>query len=499
MTPEGRVARGAAVLLGAQPITWTASLATAVFLPHFLGDRALGQYALVSTIALLASIATSFGVVRYVTREVAADRTRAAIYAPSAVVLMISLAAGVALFLSIVLPLVGLLPTAPHLITIALIGMVVSKPAHLLAGVLHGEERFPRLAVFNAVTGVAAAALGLGLLAVGGGVGAYIAALGAVSAAAGLVLWRLSRFTLTGLVVNRATWALLLTGGAPFLGWSLVLRIYAEVDKILLAFLSTEAAIGWYAASYRIVSIPLFFPTLLMMPLLPVLTGHATDAPTFQRTLRRSILGTLLVTVPTSGLLAALAPAVPGVLHWPAEFQNAVPLMMILAVQGPFVSVDMLLGTALVALGRERQWALVAVVAAIFNPALNFVLIPAFERSMQNGAIGAAIVTVLTELVMLGGALKLLPASMLGWGTALAAARIGAAGLATALVAFVLAPFAFSLALLGGSIAFLAVSGALGTFRSDDVRALGGTAHEVVSKHLPWLGPLLAPLARYAR
>ncbi len=254
------------MLLGAQPITWAASLATAVFLPQFLGDRALGQYALASTIALLASIATTFGVVRYVTREVAADRTRAATYAPSAMVLMTVLGAGVALFLSIVLPLVGLFPTAPHLIAIALIGMVVSKPAHLLAGVLHGEERFPRLAAFNAVTGVAGAALGIGLLALGGGVGAYIAVLGAVSAAAGVVLWRLSGFTLNRLVVNRATLTMLLAGGAPFLGWSLVLRVYAEVDKILLAFLSTEAAIGWYAASYRFDS--------------ALLPDHPHDAPT---------------------------------------------------------------------------------------------------------------------------------------------------------------------------------------------------------------------------
>lgn len=183
LSPEGRIARGAVILLSAQPITWSASLATAVFLPHFLGDRALGQYALASTIALLAAIVTSFGVIRYVTREVAASDAVAARLVPAAIVLLAGLATVGAVVLSIALPLVGLLPSAAHLIPIALVGMVLSKPAHMLSAVLHGQERFRRLAAYTAISGVASAALGLGVLALGGDVGAYIAAFAAVSAA----------------------------------------------------------------------------------------------------------------------------------------------------------------------------------------------------------------------------------------------------------------------------------------------------------------------------
>ena len=499
MSPEGRIARGAVVLLSAQPITWVASLAIAVFLPHFLGDRALGQYALASTIALLAAIMTSFGVIRYVTREVAASDAAAARLVPAAIVLLTGLGMIAAVVLSIVLPIAGLLASAAHLIPIALVGMVVSKPAHLLSGVLHGQERFDRLATFGAVGGVGTAVLGLGALALGGDVGAYIAAFAGVSAATGLILWRMSGFELGRAALDTSLWGQLLRGGMPFLGWSIALRLYAEIDKILLAFLSTEATIGWYAASYRIVSIPLCIPTLLVMPLLPVLARTASDMPVFQRTLRRSVLGALLFTVPTSALLLALAPAVPGVLHWPSEFQHAIPLMTILALQGPLVAVDMVLGTALVALGRERRWALVAVVAAVFNPVVNLGLIPAFERSTQNGAIGAAIVTVLTEVVMLCGALRLLPASMLGRDTVVTSVKIAVAGAPTALAAFALLPASLSLAVLGGCIAFIAATAALGIYRSDDVRAIGGVANELVSQHLPWLASRLPAPTRYTR
>jgi O-antigen/teichoic acid export membrane protein len=100
-------------------------------------------------------------------------------------------------------------------------------------------------------------------------------------------------------------------------------------------------------------------------------------------------------------------------LLYPAEFQHSVPLIQILALQIPIVGVDMVLGTTLIACDRQRQWLFIGAIAAIVNPLLNLVAIPASVHAFSNGAIGAAIVTVGTEVLMMIGAILLRPAGVL--------------------------------------------------------------------------------------
>jgi hypothetical protein len=75
-----------------------------------------------------------------------------------------------------------------------------------------------------------------------------------------------------------------------------------------------------------------------------------------------------------------------------------------------------------------------AVVAAILNPALNFVAITYSQTAFGNGAIGASVITTLTELFMLLAGIYLLPHGVFGLRTAKDACRCLVAGLLMALV-----------------------------------------------------------------
>jgi O-antigen/teichoic acid export membrane protein len=69
---------------------------------------------------------------------------------------------------------------------------------------------------------------------------------------------------------------------------------------------------------------------------------------------------------------------------------------------------DMMIGTALNSLDKQRAWAIMAVCAALLNPAVNCILIPLTDAAYGNGAIGSATATVLTELFMMVMGLRLL-------------------------------------------------------------------------------------------
>jgi len=52
---------------------------------------------------------------------------------------------------------------------------------------------------------------------------------------------------------------------------------------------------------------------------------------------------------------------------------------------------------------RQRQWIVVGIIAAVFNPLLNLIAIPLTAHAYGNGATGAAMITVATEFLMLSG------------------------------------------------------------------------------------------------
>ena len=486
---EARIARGALALASAQPVMWAAGLATTILLPRFLGDQALGQYALAMAVAMVPSMIASMGIPRYLPARVAVVPERANIEVPAALILVVGASTLMGLLFLLAIPLTGLLAGAPYVLLLALVGMVLWKPSHLLQGVLAGREQFKSLASLNAAATVVVAGSGLAVLALGGDLVGYMAVGAVAGAAFGGAAWRLS-----GLSFQRGAWDRdimrgLVRGGMPFFAWNVVRRAYGDGDRILLGFLSTQAAIGWYAAAYRITSVPLVVSSFITAPLMPVLTRHLSEPAVFQRTLRRTLLASLLLSVPCSALIFGLAPAIPGLLGWPTSFEHAVPLMMILALHDPIVALDMVLGTALLTLGREGRWLRVGVAAAFFNLGLNIVLIPVFEGATQNGAIAAAILTGLTELLLLGGAIALLPPGMLDRATVVTGGKIVLAGMAMGVVGTAFQPISLALAIAGSALAFAGTAAALGVFRSDDGRALAALFAARVSSRLGRFAP----------
>jgi O-antigen/teichoic acid export membrane protein len=111
--------------------------------------------------------------------------------------------------------------------------------------------------------------------------------------------------------------------------------------------------------------------------------------------------------------IALIASNIIGLFHYPAGFENSVTLIQILAIHIPIVAIDMILGIALTAKDRQVAWLVVGCIAAVFNPLMNLIAIPLTSHRFGDGAIGASIVTVATEILMMVGAIYLRPAGIL--------------------------------------------------------------------------------------
>jgi O-antigen/teichoic acid export membrane protein len=472
-TPErgparSRIAHGALALLSTQPLTWAASLMLAVALPHYLGGRALGEYTTAFTIAGLVGILASLGVPTYLVRSVATTPRDAAANVGGSIVLIVSLTALTTVLLSALSPFLHL-PVSSEILALVLAGSAIAGAQLVVFSQLIGQERHVLFAWLNAGGVLLGAVAGVAALAAGWGLIGLIGVTTFIAIAHFGITWHLSGATLRRDSFALHLWGELARGGMPFLGWNLALRIYGEVDKLLLALIVPTAVVGWYGAAYRIIGIPVFVPTLITTPLLPALSRQVDDRVHFTRTMRRATVWVLLLTVPISAAIVVAAPAIPGILHWPVEFRGSVPLMMILALHQPFVAVDMVLATGLIALRRERKWLIAGLAASVFNVALNLILIPVFQRSFSNGAVAAAIITDATELLMCAGALVLLPRDLLGKETAATCGKILLAGVVFWLTSTALRAAPLPLSVAAGGASFLLACGLMRTIQPDDV------------------------------
>jgi O-antigen/teichoic acid export membrane protein len=358
------------------------------------------------------------------------------------------------------------------LVYLSCFGIALSAVSGVTLGALQGLQQMRSLAS----AGVLAKVLTLGLagFVVARDLGLLALVVAGLAAATVGGVWNVIDLVRGGGIGGRidlSRWRPILLASMPFFIWQSALLVYGQIDILLLSVLSTEAAIGWYAAAYRIISIPAFVPTIICGALFPALSWAARhDAAEFGRLARRGMNNVLILTLPMALGTIAIAAQLVDFLQLSSGFRNAVPLIVVLALHIPMVAASMVVGYVLNARSQQRTWALVAVGAAVLNPGLNWLLIPYFESTMANGAIGAAVGTVLTEMFMLGAGLWLARSvgfnrSNVGFALRCLIASLVMVGAVLLLVGL---PLPLTVA-LGGAV-YLVLSFALGTVSVRDLQ-----------------------------
>jgi len=439
----------------AQGLTWIGGAALAILLPRFLGDVNLGKYTFAFAITTLIGLGADLGLATYLTREVARDN-KAASRITTAVLLIrvpLSLLAGAIAIVSAYL--LGYDELTRSVLYVLSLNILVVSVSGVVFGALQGLHRMKVLAVTNVLNKLGYAGLAAALLF--GGAGPFELAMGyltvgVLTLAIGTVVM-LKRIKLTLNLDRRLYWTLLV-GGAPFFVWQAALLVYGQIDMVLLSFLTSDAVIGWYAAAYRIVMIPVFVPTIIVTVIFPALSA-AREALEFNMLARRAVHAAGIVTIPMALGIMLLPDKIIQLLGYPETFSHSSLPLMLLAPHLPVAAIDVMIGCVLNTRDKQRHWALTGVAAAALNPLLNVVAIPITQQMFGNGAIGAAAITTVTELFMMAVGLRLLPAGVLNRATLIDLLRMLGAGLAMAGVVFLTRELPIVVPIVLGALVYL--------------------------------------------
>lgn len=194
----------------------------------------------------------------------------------------------------------------------------------------------------------------------------------------------------------RKVWRHLLASGRLFLP-VVAISLYTTLDKIILGHISDMTQVGYFEYSEKFSRMPLLLVTALTTVMLPRVSNEmklGMRSAVLER-LRASAWWMLAASFGLAFGLGAIAPEFV-VVMFGVEFRSCVPLMRVLVCIIPVVALTNVIGRQyLLPALRDKEYTYSLFLGAVVNVVVNLVLVG------KIGALGAAIATLLAEIVIL--------------------------------------------------------------------------------------------------
>jgi O-antigen/teichoic acid export membrane protein len=389
-------ARGGALRVGGYVLGAALSIVSAALLFRELGVRDSGRYVTATTLVALFAGLTDAGLWSIAVRELAsADAARAR---------------------SLMRDIVGLRLVLSGVSACAAIGFAAAAgyPLVLVAGVAVTALATILLSVQLTWSAALAARLRFGwitgldllrqVIMVGGIVALALAGAGLLAFLALAVPAALAALLPTGILVrrevalaprfDRAEWRRLMGDVLPFAAATAAGALYFSVALVLMSLIADEQQTGYFGASFRVVGVLFGLPGLIVGAALPIFARAAGDDPERLRFGVQRVVDstTIFGAVVVLGVFVGASDVIAIVAGGAFEPAAAVLRIQCIGLLGSFVTA--VLVYALLSLGRTRAIFLLACGPLVINIVLTLALAPA------HGAVGAAIATVVGELVL---------------------------------------------------------------------------------------------------
>ena len=407
---NSRLLRNIAVLAGGQAVTWTLSLVWTVFVPRALGPAGMGELVVATSITSIVSAAIGLGIGTLMVRDIARNHGAAPRLVGQAIALRLVLAVPAVLAITAYAIAIHPPPELALVMALATAAMVVGLFSGPFLVALQAMERMHYVAYSDVLSKAATALVGVALVFVGFRLVALMWLSLAMAAVVLVLSWWWSRpYFKIDWRVQAPRVGRMVIDSLPFWTTGLLLTFYMWIDALMLSVMVPTNVVGWYGVPTKLFGTLLFVPVILATAWLPRLSAAFREGvDPLRKTAKPALELVLVLCMPVAAGTALVAGPLIRDLYGPL-FKPSVSVLIILALTLPPTYFNIIANQVLVATNRQLSWTKVMVAAAVINPVLNFFLIQYFQSQQHNGAVGAAISLLVTEVGMAIAGLLLVP------------------------------------------------------------------------------------------
>lgn len=409
------IAKNAGVMMAAQLITWGLTLLLTVFLSRMLGPTAAGKFHLANSLWGIAAIFAIFGMDLQLVKEIARKPEKTPELLGTSLYLRIFLyilaSVGVIIYSNL-----AKYPSET-LMVIYIVGAAnfILQFSFTSELALKGLEKMEYISLAGIVTKFVLTVFTLIVLFLKLGV-IVVALVGIPAALINFIMQNhgMRRFTTINIRFHWPTAQQMLKACFPFLVVNLIVTVYAQVDIVVISLLANEAEVGWYGSADQLFGTFLFIPAVFNTAIYPALARMYANSPNSLGTIMRKSFDLMMLLAVPVGLGVLLIADQLVVLLFGQEFAGSGPVLAVMGIVLLLTYQNMLLGRFFMAVDRQKVYSYIMAVALAATIPLDLILIPWTKQTFNNGAIGGGLSFVVTELLILVLALRMMPKGILG-------------------------------------------------------------------------------------
>src|SRR5262249_49182302 len=252
--------------------------------------------------------------------------------------------------------------------------------------VFRGRDRMGLDASVSVLNRAAGLVLAFLALRVGWGLWGVMVAQGLAGAVALLLAFRLySDVSQTPLTFRKETAREILVGGTAIVAITIAVYVQPYLDAVLLSKMVPKDALGWYGAAKSIMGTLLAPSLILGAAAYPRLSRVADDRAQFRTEFAIAQRPMLWLGGRAAVGRWLFAEVAIHVVYGQRQFGPAAVILQVFGLGLFLIFVDVLVGTALTALGRATAFAVAKIASVALALGLELVLIPWFQYRTGNG------------------------------------------------------------------------------------------------------------------
>lgn len=467
MNTVQRILKNTGVLFVAQIINFVLAFFYTIYLARYLGVDMFGVLSFGLSFTLIMGVLADLGLSILAVREISRDKSISSFYTGNLIMIKLMLCLVTMGLIVLFINLFNYPAQTIYVVYILALWMVFTSFTQLFYSVFQAYEKMEYQAVGIIIYSI------ILLFGIFYGIFynlsltwfALIYLIGSVITLIIVLIIYLSKFPRPQLKINWNFFKTNMILALPLSIASIFSTIAFRVDTVLLSLLQSNAAVGWYSASYKVIEVLLFIPLIYNAAIFPVLSKfYVSSKESIQFVYVKSIKYLIILGLPIAAGITILSKDIILILYQSA-YAPSVLALQILVWTIPILLLTTIFGTILISINKQILAIRLTFIYMIFNIAANLVVIPQFSY------IGASVVTVLTELVnfillyyYLSKLICQVPIQKYVWKPALATVIMTVFMIVTNLNIFILVPIS--------SILYLGLLFLFKTFSQEDIQLI---------------------------